>query len=78
MDRFDSMAYEDTKCPCGGKKLRETMLCDDCEVHVADRVEYKIMHDLSMSWDSRRSAAVRLIGLARKRTKPHRLALEYV
>jgi len=72
------MAYEDTKCPCGGQKLRETMLCDTCEAHLADRFEHKTMHDPNASWESRRSAAVRLIGLARKRTKPHRLPLEYV
>jgi len=26
------MAYDDTHCPCGGHKIRETMLCDFSEV----------------------------------------------
>ena len=25
------MSYSDEKCPCGGKKQRDTMICTDCE-----------------------------------------------
>ena len=24
------MSYENTSCPCGGRKERETMICADC------------------------------------------------
>lgn len=61
------MAYEDTHCPCGGHKLRETMLCKQCEKHLADRPENKILHDSTTTWEQRRRAAIRLITLARKR-----------
>lgn len=72
------MAYDDTHCPCGGHKLRETMLCDSCEAHLADRPENRVMRDTTSTWEQRRSAAIRLIGLARKRTAKHQLALAYV
>ena len=72
------MAYEDTHCPCGQHKLRETMLCDQCEAHLADRPEYLIMRDSTTTWEQRRSAAIRLIGMARKRTAKTQLPLVYV
>lgn len=63
------MAYDDTKCPCGGQKLRETMLCDLCEAHLAERMENRILHNPENSWESRRGAAIRLIAMARQRPK---------
>ena len=69
------MAYDDTHCPCGGHKLRETMLCDPCEAHLADRPENLIMRDPLTTWEGRRSAAIRLIALARKRTAKEGRAL---
>jgi hypothetical protein len=61
------MAYEDTHCPCGGTKLRETMLCTSCEAHLADRPETRLLRDSTTTWEQRRSAAIRLIARARKR-----------
>lgn len=69
------MAYDDTHCPCGGHKARETMLCDPCEQHLADRTENSIRHDSKTTWEQRRSAAIRLIALARKRTARPALTL---
>jgi hypothetical protein len=31
------MSYEDSRCPCGEKKLPGTMLCDACVSALADR-----------------------------------------
>ena len=66
------MAYDDTHCPCGGQKIRETMLCEHCQIHLEDRRENLIVRDPSTTWEQRRSAAIRLIALARKRTARHR------
>lgn len=54
------------------------MLCDQCEAHLADRPENLIMRDPTTTWEQRRLSAIRLIGLARKRTARHQLALTYV
>lgn len=64
------MAYEDTKCPCGGKKPTDTMLCDDCVEHLKDRREMAEYQDITLRHDYRRSAATILVSLARQRNKP--------
>ena len=61
------MSYEDTSCPCGGKKERETMLCNDCEQYLADHPAMAVFKDKSNSNESRRHAAMILLTLARKR-----------
>jgi hypothetical protein len=61
------MSYEDTSCPCGGKKERETMLCNDCEQYLADHPAMKVFRDKSDSAESRRHAATILLTVARKR-----------
>ena len=61
------MSYENEKCPCGDKKLTDTMLCGACEAVVAgtfDRVE---MVDPAASFESRRNAAIRVLSVARRR-----------
>lgn len=63
------MSYEDTHCPCGGKKPTDTMLCDLCVDYLKDRREMKEMSDITLRVDYRRSAAVILIALARRRTR---------
>lgn len=69
------MSYEDTNCPCGGKKPTDTMLCDPCEEHLKDRREMAEYRNLSLPTDYRRSAAVILVSLARRRKRePHQLA----
>lgn len=62
------MAYDDTHCPCGGFKFRETMLCVQCVTHLADQPESRLLQDLTTTWETRRSCAIRLIAMARQRT----------
>lgn len=62
------MAYEDTCCPCGGKKERETMLCTPCVEHLSERPEMKAFRDsTNFTVQHRRSCAIALITLARRR-----------
>lgn len=63
------MAYEDTNCPCGGKKERETMLCADCQTAFADNVQMKILRDASALFEWKRSSAIALLSLARRRNR---------
>ena len=69
------MSYENTSCPCGGRKERETMLCLDCKAYVASTIEAAVMNDASRSWQTRRNAAIRLLSIARGRDK--KLALRF-
>lgn len=39
------MSYENTQCPCGGKKLIDTMLCSECEAFLADHPSMKVRLD---------------------------------
>lgn len=61
------MSYENSKCPCGGRKLTDTMLCDDCEKAVAGTFDRREMDDPKAPRDVRRSAAIRLLAVARRR-----------
>lgn len=63
------MSYEDTNCPCGGKKPTDTMLCDECLAAFADRPEMGIFKDGSQNVASRRHAAIILVTLARGRKR---------
>jgi hypothetical protein len=63
------MSYENTFCPCGGKKLPDTMLCADCETAFADRRERQTMNDLTVGVELRRHAAIVLVSLARSRKR---------
>lgn len=45
LDGKPAMAYDDTHCPCGGHKIRETMLCEHCQIHLEDRRENLIVRD---------------------------------
>ena len=64
------MAYDDMQCPCGGTKMRETMLCLACETHLADHPEMRVLRDsLGYSVNSRRGAAITLLALARRRKR---------
>lgn len=63
------MAYEDTKCPCGLKKLTDTMLCDDCNSHFSTRREMNDYQDPKLPLLARRNAAVILVTLARGRLR---------
>jgi hypothetical protein len=61
------MSYENQECPCGGKKRRETMLCDDCVREFSDREELKDYLNETLSLDYRRNAALVLLSLAHNR-----------
>jgi hypothetical protein len=63
------MAFEDKKCPCGNRKQTDTMLCDECNAHFADRKELSEYQDQSLRLDYRRNAAVVLVTLARDRKR---------
>ena len=64
------MAYDDTNCACGGHKLRETMLCADCETAFADTNDMRCFRDADgFSLPSRRGSAIRLLSMARKRKR---------
>lgn len=59
------MSYEDTKCVCGGVKLTDTLLCAECVAAYTDNVYMKIYEN--EQGEHRRSAAIKLLALARKR-----------
>ena len=61
------MSYENTHCPCGGKKLTETMLCDSCEKTVAGTHDRTRMDDHTAPVEDRRRAAIRVLAVSRRR-----------
>lgn len=54
------MSYEDTRCPCGGTKDRDTMLCQVCESDLAGHNSMKVFRNEDGSWnvEARRHAAI--------------------
>lgn len=66
------MAYEDTNCPCGGKKLQQTMLCEDCWSYLRDKLPQEVaaFENTILHINSRRDAAIRLLRMARLRPTP--------
>ena len=64
------MAYEDTNCPCGGRKDRETMLCTACQEWLAEHPALKTWQDGTLIWNARRDAAIVLVTRARSRLRP--------
>lgn len=63
------MAYDDSKCPCGGRKAPGTMLCDDCVAAFKDRKELAEYQDGKLALEYRRHAAMILLALARGRLR---------
>jgi hypothetical protein len=61
------MSYEDTNCPCGGRKQTETLLCDDCVEAFKDRNEMWSYRDAALPLSWRRQSAIILCALARGR-----------
>lgn len=61
------MAYEDTHCPCGGKKERETMLCPLCMEWLRLHPSMRAWQNPTNSWDYQRQAAMVLVLLAHRR-----------
>ena len=65
------MSYENTECPCGGRKERETMLCHECEAAFAGESDFRIIKDDSFSFSARRGAAITLLSKSRTRRTPY-------
>jgi hypothetical protein len=63
------MSYENTHCPCGGEKARETMICPECEAAVAGTYDRKRMDDPLATWEQRRRSAILVLAVSRQRRK---------
>lgn len=63
------MGYDDSHCPCGGRKEPGTMLCADCVAAFKDRKELSDYQDGKLSLEYRRHAAIILLALARGRLR---------
>jgi hypothetical protein len=63
----DPMSYENNDCPCGGRKDRETMLCQPCEQHVAGSFDRREMDNQAATLGQRRAAAIRVLAAVRTR-----------
>lgn len=72
------MAFEDTHCPCGDSKERETMLCAKCEECFAATTESAVLRRDDYALELKRSAAIRLLNLARKRKRQSALPLQFL
>jgi hypothetical protein len=71
------MSYEDTNCPCGGKKERETLICDQCREYFSAAIELAAMDDPRLPFEARRGSAIRLLSMARRRKSRTELGLAY-
>ena len=71
------MSFQDNKCPCGGKKSNGTMLCDVCEIEFLKSFEFRILKDSNSDFTQRRSTAIRLLAMSRKRLKELPLAYSF-
>ena len=62
------MSYEDTNCPCGDRKERETMLCAACMADMIDHPSMRVFQSAAPVED-RKYAATVLLTLARGRKR---------
>jgi len=69
MKGVNSMSYDGTVCPCGGKKLGNTMLCDDCILHFQQHPAMLDFKNGKLDVEVRRHAAITLLALCRDRKK---------
>jgi hypothetical protein len=70
--RLTLMSYENNQCVCGGRKERETMLCADCISHISQTPDARLLagyKEASFRLEQRRSMAIRLLSVARRRNK---------
>jgi len=63
------MSYESTTCPCGGRKERETMICDPCKAFAAITAanDLSLYEDHRIPTATRRAMAIRILAIARRR-----------
>lgn len=59
--------YEDTQCPCGGKKAPMTMLCDACLEAFEGHPSMAVFNDRQAPTNARHHAAIILCSLSRVR-----------
>lgn len=64
------MSWENTQCPCGGEKQRETMLCASCEAVFAGNYDRRRMDDPAVPVEQRRTSAIRVLAASRRRCSP--------
>jgi hypothetical protein len=63
------MSYENTSCPCGGIKERQTMICDACRDDQAGSYDLAAMDNQALSMESRRISAIKVLASSRRRIK---------
>jgi hypothetical protein len=65
------MSYENTSCPCGGRKKRETMICDPCKAFIASAPcnDLDFCEDHRNPVEKRRAMAILILAAARRRGK---------
>ena len=69
------MSWDNTTCPCGGEKQRETLICAACELALSDDPAMRLWRNLENDRQFRRAGAIRLLSLSRQRSKQARLGL---
>lgn len=60
------MSYEDTHCPCGGAKERDTMLCQTCVTDLDGHPSMRVFRNEDAPRDCRRHAALVLCSESRR------------
>jgi len=67
------MAYHDSNCVCGDKKLPDTLICEACRTYVASGTqgycELKVLEDESYPVSYRRHAGIQILAAARRRKR---------
>ncbi|MES2596043.1 MAG: hypothetical protein V4662_11935 [Verrucomicrobiota bacterium] len=62
------MAFDDTHCPCTGKKEAGTMLCPACERELSGTPEMRMFTSCA-GYEARRMAAISLVRMSRRRSR---------
>ena len=73
------MSYESTNCPCGGRKERETMICDPCKsfASITAANDLALYEDHRIPTQTRRAMAIRILAIARRRGNAKALPLAF-
>ena len=73
------MSYENTSCPCGRRKERETMICDTCKqaITAANPNDLALYEDHRIPVETRRAMAIRILAIARRRGSAKPLPFSY-
>ena len=61
------MSYADNKCPCGAKKMTDTLICGACQHDFKDHPAMRVYMSEFEPNISKRHAAIILLSLSRKR-----------